>query len=691
VGCANVGAGPDFTCSFGTITSGATVTITVTYTVPSGTTASPQVNSATATSSTTEVNATNNTATDSDTVITKADLQVSKSDGVTSVIAGDGVVHTYTISVYNAGPSDAQAVSLSDTWPAGFSRGTLPVGCANVGAGPDFTCSFGTITSGATVTITVTYTVPSTTDSGDQANTVTATSSTFDPITPNTATDHTTVTESVVLHLTKTFTEHNVTAGTSGHTFTIAVSNSGPSDADHVRVTDTVNARLVVTGISAPGFDCSASSGQTVDCSLLHLDSTDGTLTITVTYTASSGAEVPGVSNTASVTSDEVTTAVTGTDTANVIRRTTTTTVSCSPSMVVMNDVTTCTATVSDSDAGTKTAPSGTVAWTRSGPAGSTGTFGASSCPLTMVPSTTTSSCSVTYTPNSGAGVHTVTGTYSGSTSHFGSSGSAGVTAGLRSTSTTLSCNPVVVPIGTSMTCTATVTDTQASGTKTSPLGTVSFNTDAPLTGTFTPASCTLVAGPSPSSSCSVTYKSTIANVDNLNATYTPNDNVHSGSFTTTSTIVVTYDVTGGFVTGGGYILQPAAGAYPAAIGAGAKNNYGFNAKYKNGASVPTGELEFQFKPGNINLHGMSFDWLVITTMSNGNMKAQGQGSGTNNGTGSFGFLVTTTDGGSHDTFRIRIWDKTTGFVIYDNESGVADSVPPTTVAAGGNIVIHAK
>src|SRR2546423_12613777 len=92
---------------------------------PPTTTATPQVNSATATSSTTEVNAADNTATDSNIVVTKADLQVTKDDGVPSVIAGDGSTYTYTIKVKNAGPSDAQAVSLSDTWPAGFSRSGL--------------------------------------------------------------------------------------------------------------------------------------------------------------------------------------------------------------------------------------------------------------------------------------------------------------------------------------------------------------------------------------------------------------------------------------------------------------------------------------------------------------------------------------------------------------------------------------
>lgn len=44
------------------------------------------------------------------------------------------------------------------------------------------------------------------------------------------------------------------------------------------------------------------------------------------------------------------------------------------------------------------------------------------------------------------------------------------------------------------------------------------------------------------------------------------------------------------------------------------------------------------------------------------------QGSGTVNGTGGYAFRVTATD--TPDTFRIRIWKKSTGDVIYDNRTG---------------------
>ncbi len=44
---------------------------------------------------------------------------------------------------------------------------------------------------------------------------------------------------------------------------------------------------------------------------------------------------------------------------------------------------------------------------------------------------------------------------------------------------------------------------------------------------------------------------------------------------------------------------------------------------------------------------------------------------------------------GSPDKFRIKIWNKATGEVIYDNQPGAPDMADPTTVIQGGSIVIH--
>jgi hypothetical protein len=145
---------------------------------------------------------------------------------------------------------------------------------------------------------------------------------------------------------------------------------------------------------------------------------------------------------------------------------------------------------------------------------------------------------------------------------------------------------------------------------------------------------------------------------------------------------VVIYDPNGGFVTGGGWINSPA-GAYtadPTLIG---KATFGFISKYQKGANVPTGNTEFQFKVADLNFKSTSYDWLVIA-----GSKAQYKGTGTINGTGEYKFMLTAIDG-TPDKFRIKIWDTTTGGIVYDNMHGLADSADPTTVLGGGSIVIH--
>jgi hypothetical protein len=143
---------------------------------------------------------------------------------------------------------------------------------------------------------------------------------------------------------------------------------------------------------------------------------------------------------------------------------------------------------------------------------------------------------------------------------------------------------------------------------------------------------------------------------------------------------VVVYDPTAGFVTGGGWI-DSRAGAYefdPSAYG---KATFGFVSKYKKGATVPTGNTEFQFTAGDLNFHSTSYDWLVVTGSEYANFK----GTGTIDGLGSFKFKLWAGDS-DLDTFRIKIWSEDEDGaedVVYDNGSDQPIS--------GGNIVVHAK
>jgi hypothetical protein len=156
---------------------------------------------------------------------------------------------------------------------------------------------------------------------------------------------------------------------------------------------------------------------------------------------------------------------------------------------------------------------------------------------------------------------------------------------------------------------------------------------------------------------------------------------------------VVIYDPTAGFVTGGGWINSPA-GAYPANLTLAGKANFGFNAKYKKGQTVPTGETEFQFQVGNVNFKSTDYQWLVVS-----GAKAQYKGNGTLNGQAGYWFMLTATDGqvngdGGVDKFRIKIINTNTGATEYDNvptATGDDIEVANPQAIAGGSIVIHAK
>lgn len=155
------------------------------------------------------------------------------------------------------------------------------------------------------------------------------------------------------------------------------------------------------------------------------------------------------------------------------------------------------------------------------------------------------------------------------------------------------------------------------------------------------------------------------------------------GSGSSTFEYIVVYDPSAGFVTGGGWIESPS-GAYlpdPTLTG---KATFGFISKYLKGATVPTGNTEFQFHAAGMNFHSQSYEWLVVA-----GTKAQYKGMGTINGIGEYKFILWAGDGtstGDADTFRIKIWTEDelgNELVVYDN--GTEQAI------ANGNIVVHVK
>lgn len=145
-----------------------------------------------------------------------------------------------------------------------------------------------------------------------------------------------------------------------------------------------------------------------------------------------------------------------------------------------------------------------------------------------------------------------------------------------------------------------------------------------------------------------------------------------------TCVLLPVYDPAGGFATGGGQVASPA-GADLLNSSAAGQATFGFVSKYLPGRNIPSGNLEFQFKQGNLDFKSTSMDWLVVT----GQPRAKFHGTGTVNGTNVCNFEVDAWAGsftGNADAFGLKISSCSNGGDRYSL---------PATALTKGNIIIH--
>ena len=309
-------AGNSISCDVATLAAGTTVIVTVTYAVPATTDTTTISNTATATSDEVTTPVTGTATVDA---IEDVDLAVTKAFATATATAGTAG-HTLTITATNSGSSDADNVTIADTVDPALTVTGASIdasGDCSATSGNAVSCTVASLASGATATLTITYDIAESVDPGTVTNTATVASA--ETTTPLTGSDTIDIVEDVALNVVKTFGAPAVAAGTGGHTLTIAVTNTGLSDGENLRVIDDVDAALTVTGATiAPAGDCSASTGNTVDCTVTKL-AAGTTATVTVTYDVDQSTDTATISNTATATSDEVTTPVTGSDTVDAI------------------------------------------------------------------------------------------------------------------------------------------------------------------------------------------------------------------------------------------------------------------------------------------------------------------------------------------------------------------------------------
>jgi uncharacterized repeat protein (TIGR01451 family) len=246
----------------------------------------PANDSATVSASTGDPNASNNSASQSVTVTPQVDLSITKG-GLGTVNAGQDIV--YTVTVTNNGPSSAAGVSVADPTPAGLTFVSNSGACTT-----SYPCALGTLTNGQSATITSTYSTSSGSAGTSVTNTATVSSSTADPTAGNNSASKPT---NIIGSADITITKAGPLSSTAGAplTYTITVTNNGPSDAAAVVVNDATPAGttfLSNSGACLTPFPCALgtmTAGQSK--------------TITSTFTTAPTFTGTSISNTATVTS----------------------------------------------------------------------------------------------------------------------------------------------------------------------------------------------------------------------------------------------------------------------------------------------------------------------------------------------------------------------------------------------------
>lgn len=197
------------------------------------------------------------------------DLNSTKTASPDPFVPGEKLI--YTLTVNNRGPSDAPGTKVTDKLPAGLEHftwtcaPTAPSKCGQA-SGTGSISTTADIAAGSHVTYTITGIVPPGQTSVKNTATITPPPDGTDPgCTPDcTSTADPDPEPHVSLHLTKTAMPNPARAG-GPLTYTIKVTNGGPSDATGVRVQDPLAPPIrhfIWTCHAGPGSKCHQASGS---------------------------------------------------------------------------------------------------------------------------------------------------------------------------------------------------------------------------------------------------------------------------------------------------------------------------------------------------------------------------------------------------------------------------------------------
>lgn len=302
-----------FPCNLGDLAVGATVTVTSRYLLPASASGSaPIVNIATVSSSAIDADPSNNSGRAQTAVEPpKSDLSITKI-GPANVLKGETV--SFTLSVNNAGPSDAANAVIADPTPAGLTLISVTGDCTAL------PCALGTLPVGVTKTVRVTYQVPlNYSGSANPAaidNTATVKSDSADPDAGNNSATFTTLatTPPPILTLAKTSSASFARGSTGSYSINVAVSAlGGPTTGATVTVSDTLPVGVTLVGVpTGAGWSCTNTTSSTFSCTRADITAVGASMpTITVTVLISLAAD-DAVTNTASVSGGGATSGASG-------------------------------------------------------------------------------------------------------------------------------------------------------------------------------------------------------------------------------------------------------------------------------------------------------------------------------------------------------------------------------------------
>ena len=268
-----------------TLASGASVSYTVSVTIPGAFTGNLD-DQASFTTTSVDPNAANNTFTDTDTP-KQADIVVTNTSNQANPPKGSAT--TFTVTVTNNGPQDATNVTVTNPIPAGTTSmsWTSSIGTSGTGA---LNTVLPLLATGATITYTITVQIPGN-FSGTLSSTASATSVVPDPNAANSTATATTTPSAlpagtdVAVSLTDTFDYY--IAG-QNRVYTLTVTNNGPQTATNINVS-TILPSLIATGNYS--WTGNSTSGTGAISNTIASLSSGASVVYTITITIPSGAD----------------------------------------------------------------------------------------------------------------------------------------------------------------------------------------------------------------------------------------------------------------------------------------------------------------------------------------------------------------------------------------------------------------